>query len=64
MEPRARFSADSDIAVNTRDPIPDAIADSIWLGGEALIAPACCEVSSPAVYTRAEAELDPSWQVI
>ena len=64
MERRARPGAESAGSANTRDPIPDAIGDSIWLGGEAMIAPAYCEVSWPARCRREDAEADPGWQVI
>jgi hypothetical protein len=47
-----------------RDPIPESIADSLWLGGEAMIAPAnlpeLCDVRS----TATESDADPSWQVL
>jgi hypothetical protein len=49
---------------SARDPIPDAIADGLWLGGEAMIAPAnlreLCDIRSVAT----ESSADPSWQVI
>jgi hypothetical protein len=45
------------------DPIPESIADSLWLGGEAMIAPSnlreLCDVQSAATERCA----DPSWQV-
>lgn len=51
-------------AISGHDPIPEAIADSLWLGGEAMIAPAnlreLCDMRSAAT----ESVADPSWQVI
>ncbi|WP_395679230.1 hypothetical protein [Dokdonella sp.] len=51
-------------ALCARDPIPEAIADSLWLGGEAMIAPAnlreLCDLRSVAT----ESTADPSWLVI
>ena len=47
-----------------RDPIPESIADSLWLGGEAMIAPSnlreLCDVQS----TATERCADPSWQAL
>jgi len=42
-----------------RDPIPDALADTVWLGGEAMIAPAC--FMEPPVR---DIEVDPDWLAI
>ena len=50
--------------ISGHDPIPEAIADSLWLGGEAMIAPVnvreLCDMRSAATENVA----DPSWQVI
>ena len=45
-----------------RDPIPDALADSVWLGGEAMIAP-YAQFSVPNVETDV-GFADPDWHVL
>jgi hypothetical protein len=47
-----------------RDPIPDAIADSLWLGGEAMVSPACVREMNIARADATECDADPSWLVI
>ena len=66
--------------MTVRDPIPEAIADSLWLGGEAMIAPMnlrwdsrrppsqpcmlASAASHPARLAATERDADPSWLVI
>jgi hypothetical protein len=45
-----------------RDPIPDALADSVWLGGEAMVAP-YAQLGLPAVERDGEFA-DPDWRVL
>jgi len=47
-----------------RDPIPEAIADSLWLGGEAMIAPTNLFELREARLFATEGDADPSWLVI
>jgi hypothetical protein len=62
--------------ISVRDPIPEALADSLWLGGEAMIAPMNLRwhshrsPSQPSPRSLAafppatESDADPSWLVI
>ncbi|GAA0715992.1 hypothetical protein [Dokdonella soli] len=45
------------------DPIPETIADGLWLGGEAMVAPACINGLRAAERTSGD-YVDPLWQVI
>jgi hypothetical protein len=45
-----------------RDPIPEALADSLWLGGEAMVAP-YAQFIVPAVES-ADGFADPDWRVL
>jgi len=47
-----------------RDPIPESIADSLWLGGEAMIAPSNLRELRDVHSAATERCADPSWQVI
>jgi hypothetical protein len=47
-------------AGDARDPIPDAMADMLWLGGEAMVS-----ASSPEAAGRdGAADADPEWRAI
>jgi hypothetical protein len=50
--------------ISGHDPIPEAIADSLWLGGEAMIAPASLRELYDLRSAATESTADPSWQVI
>jgi hypothetical protein len=61
---RTRESAFLRVANSVRDPIPDAIADSIWLGGEAMVAPSSLGELVVAHEDATIGDADPSWLVI
>ena len=44
------------------DPIPEALADSVWLGGEAMVAPYA--QLTAAVPASEDGFADPDWQVL
>jgi len=64
MDRTARPAFRTGFASTCRDPIPDALAESLWLGGEALVAPA--DSYDPYLTDRlARAdEPDPNWLAI
>mgnify|MGYP001556090370 len=43
------------------DPIPAALGDSLWLGGEAMVAPGCVPPSGRTGCARAGEAADPDW---
>jgi hypothetical protein len=45
------------------DPIEEASADGLWLGGEAMVAPACVQALAAAERVGSDYD-DPQWQVI
>jgi hypothetical protein len=47
-----------------RDPIPDTLAESLWLGGEAMVAPACSYDPYIADRLAADEEPDPTWRAL
>ena len=61
MDRTARSTSRTGFADTCRDPIPDALAESLWLGGEAMVAPA--DSYDPYLTDRlARAdEPDPNW---
>ncbi|MEP7042489.1 MAG: hypothetical protein ABI843_05470 [Dokdonella sp.] len=64
MDRTARFTSRTDRADGCRDPIPDSLADSLWLGGEAMVAPAWV-LDAQIVDRPAHAvEADPTWLAI
>lgn len=48
----------------TRDPIPAALAESLWLGGEAMVAPVAVDRGDESRFAATDRDADPSWQVI
>jgi hypothetical protein len=55
----ARANADAG-----RDPAFDDLGDSFWLGGEALVAPACASALRDARRLAADECADPNWLAI
>lgn len=51
-------------STSTRDPIPALLADSLWLGGEAMIAPCAFAADDESPFAATDRDADPSWQVI
>ena len=49
---------------STRDPIPARLADSLWLGGEAMVAPTGFTMPDDPPFAATDRDADPSWQVI
>lgn len=48
-----------------RDPIPPLLADSLWLGGEAMVAPNGFSAHDDDLpFAATDRDADPSWQVI
>ena len=47
-----------------RDPAFDDLGDSFWLGGEAMVAPACLTALRDASRLAAEECADPGWLAI
>ena len=47
-----------------RDPIPAALADSLWLGGEAMVAPVAIAADEAPACAAPDRDVDPSWQVL
>jgi hypothetical protein len=64
MDRSARFTSRTGSSDTCRDPIPDALAESLWLGGEAMVAPA--DLYDPYIADRVArvAEPDPTWLAI
>jgi hypothetical protein len=51
-------------AGTSRDPAFDDLGDSFWLGGEAMVAPACMSALRDADRISAEECADPAWLAI
>ncbi|HEY0232159.1 MAG TPA: hypothetical protein VGC55_12975 [Dokdonella sp.] len=64
MDRTARFPSRPGPACACRDPIPDALAESLWLGGEAMVAPACSYDPYIAERVARDEEPDPSWRAL
>jgi len=64
MERIARFTSPTGSARTCRDPIPDALAESLWLGGEAMVAPACSYDPYLADRLMRDEEPDPNWRAL
>ena len=45
------------------DPTGETLADGLWLGGEAMVAPACMQALPTAERAGSDYD-DPQWQVI
>jgi hypothetical protein len=59
-----RRRANRSQASHGRDPAFDDLGDSFWLGGEAMVAPACLAAMRDAERLVVDESADPAWLAI
>ncbi|MET0226853.1 MAG: hypothetical protein ABW187_10455 [Dokdonella sp.] len=64
MDRSTRFTARAASVSACRAPFPDALAESLWLGGEAMVAPVCSDEPDVTDCRARDEEPDPSWRAL